>query len=321
MVKKIYPVLRSLLFLAILLVLLVLTGFIVRPKSCAQMHEKEAAGILAEPKGTLDTVVLGDSEVMSFFLPHKLWRDYGITGYGCGTVDQQLFQAEEYLSYALENQSPKTLFLETNILYRRMNRLDDAVYRLEQYLPVFRYHDRWKNLRREDWFTRVTYGDTTASKGYDLHREVVPADTSAYMAPSDGLAPIPKASASAVERMAAQCREKGIELILISSPSPANWSYPRHNAVAALAEQLGLRYLDMNLMTEEIGIDWQKDTMDGGDHLNFDGAQKATAWLGQYLTGTGLFRDKRTDPAYSSWDDAVSRFLSQEGLPPNALDG
>lgn len=315
MEKKNHFFLRGLLFLTILLALLILTGLVVQPKTCAQMHEKEAAGILAEPENTLDTVVLGDSEVMCFFLPHKLWQDYGITGYGCGTVDQQLFQAEEYLSYALKSQRPKLIFLETNILYRRMNRLDGVVYRLEQYLPVFRYHDRWKDL--QDPFSPVQYGDPTVSKGYDFHPETEPADISEYMTPSDDLFPIPSASVSAVKRIAARCQEEGTELILISSPSPANWNMPRHNAVAAMAEELGLRYLDMNLL--DIGLDWQKDTMDGGDHLNFDGAKKAARWLGGFLTDTGLFQDKRQNPAYSGWHDAVSRFLSESGLSPNAL--
>lgn len=40
----------------------------------------------------------------------------------------------------------------------------------------------------------------------------------------------------------------------------------RHNEVQALADALAVPYLDLNLNTEELGIDWNLDTLDGGDH-------------------------------------------------------
>ena len=62
-------------------------------------------------------------------------------------------------------------------------------------------------------------------------------------------------------------------------------------------------YLDMNLKTEELQIDWEKDTRDGGDHLNFAGATKVTAFLGSYLKGNYALSDHRQDEVYSSWNE------------------
>ena len=64
----------------------------------------------------------------------------------------------------------------------------------------------------------------------------------------------------------------------------------------------------MNLMREEIPIDWSKDTRDGGDHVNYFGAEKVSAYLGKYLSGTGLFKNRRSDPAYAQWEVNLKDF-------------
>ena len=86
------------------------------------------------------------------------------------------------------------------------------------------------------------------------------------------------------------CQENGAQLILISSPSAKNWSYPNHNGIAALAAEMGLTYVDMNLMNDQLQIDWQVDTKDAGDHMNWDGAQKVSKWLAGYLSSLDVFQ-------------------------------
>ena len=65
---------------------------------------------------------------------------------------------------------------------------------------------------------------------------------------------------------------------------------------------MGVTYIDLNYMQEEVPIDWMTDTFDGGDHLNYDGAKKVSAYLGKYLNETGLFEDKRNNPEYDYWE-------------------
>lgn len=59
---------------------------------------------------------------------------------------------------------------------------------------------------------------------------------------------------------------------MISTPSPANYNYKRHNTLEEYARQKGLKYEDLNLKEEELGIDWERDSLDKGDHLNLSGA-------------------------------------------------
>ncbi|MBO4694556.1 MAG: hypothetical protein J5656_01335 [Clostridia bacterium] len=64
----------------------------------------------------------------------------------------------------------------------------------------------------------------------------------------------------------------------------------------------------MNLIWDEVGIDWNVDSRDGGDYMNVSGADKTCSYLGQYLANTGLFTDKRTDTQYSKWNENLEKY-------------
>lgn len=47
---------------------------------------------------------------------------------------------------------------------------------------------------------------------------------------------------------------------------------------------------------------------DGGDHMNFKGARKVTAYLGKYLNKHYSLPDHREDPAYDSWNQDLIEY-------------
>ena len=306
--------LRIFLFFVIFAALFTGLNHVMAPKdnsTQAGIHDDHAKGFLAEPENSIDVLILGDSEVYYCVIPLQIWEEHGIASYSCGTSDQKLYQAEDFLRRALESQSPKIVLLETNIFYRDHSTLDVIPHRVEELFPLIRYHDRWKKLQLADFTDPIHFSTIIRSKGYIYNTDVLPADDSSYMIPSDDIAPIPSKNIRHVENIHAYCREHGAELVLFSSPSTINWSWVRHNAVAQLAQQLEVEYIDMNLLTEEIPIDWQTDTQDHGDHINYGGAQKVSAYLGKYLAGRDLFEDKRTMPEYSAWNEALADFHSE----------
>ena len=63
----------------------------------------------------------------------------------------------------------------------------------------------------------------------------------------------------------------------------------------------------MNLLQDEIQIDWNNDTKDAGDHLNYSGAAKVTNYLGEYLNNRDILTDHREDEKYHSWVEAYDR--------------
>lgn len=94
-------------------------------------------------------------------------------------------------------------------------------------------------------------------------------------------------------------------------PKHKNWNYQRHNAMEAISKDLGVDYIDTNLLRDDIPIDWEKDTKDKGDHLNYNGAVKLTDYVGKYLDDTKLFKDKRNDPSYDNWNTCLDKFEKQ----------
>ena len=103
------------------------------------------------------------------------------------------------------------------------------------------------------------------------------------MQPTDEKSRICITSVWLMDRIAGWCEKQGIGLLMVSAPAPLHFSMEKHNALAAYADQRGIEYLDLNLLTGEIGIDYETDMLDGGDHVNHSGSEKITEYLASYL--------------------------------------
>ena len=273
----------------------------------AGMGDILANGILAEPENTLDYLVLGDSLAMTGVNPWTVWRDRGYTGYVCAATGLDPEGAAGFLDTALKHQQPKVVLLEAHQLYKALTPLESGTRRISRLIPVLEYHDNWKFLKPAQALRPVCYDNPMVERGYYLRKAVSPADPGDYMALKDGDDPIPEQSLRILGRMADRCRDQGITLVLFSLPSPANWNDAAHRAVEAVSEKMGLTYVDMN--REDLGLDWSRDTLDGGDHLNDRGAEKASAFLGRLLEGYGL-EDRRENENYERWHRDFERFTA-----------
>lgn len=304
-------ILAWLVFLAGLLGLLLLASRICIPKnndSLSGMEQARANGILAEPPESIDILVLGDSEAYTSFSPLLLWKDTGYTSYTCGTNSQRLPYTKTMLERALEKQRPKLVILETLAIYRPIKLDSIASDEAAKYLPVFRYHNRWKDLHWNDFTTApITATEQAPYKGHTHNETVDPCLNVDYMAPTqEPAATIPLVNQYYVNAIQELCESYGAKFLLLSTPSPVNWSHARHEGIAAFAEEQGYEYLDLNL--ENVGIDWTQDTFDKGDHLNHFGAVKVTKFLSNYLRGKDGLIDHRSDPAYGDWNDKLKAY-------------
>ena len=111
-----------------------------------------------------------------------------------------------------------------------------------------------------------------------------------------------------MEDIKKMCRENDAELLLVSAPSPCNYNYKKHNALESYAKENGLPYIDLNMKTEELGINWKTDSYDKGDHLNLSGAQKVTAYMAKYLKENYSIPDHRGEKAYQEWEELAKKF-------------
>lgn len=296
------PLLRSVLFLLLLAVLIAAAGWLFFPKNNTWedgLRFPTAYGFATEPENSIDFAVIGDSLPFYGLNPRLIFTQQGIPGYCCAAPQMDMAQAREMLTLLLQYQSPRMILLEANTLYRQMDTTEPVSQALQSRVPLLRYHSNWKTLSPRQLLRPIRWSCRYPDKGFYSCDTITPVAPGDYMSDLGQQAPISPEAAAILEQMQNICREKGIALRLISVPSAVSWNRARHDRVEALAAELELPYLDMNL--EDLGIDWSSDCLDGGDHLNARRAAKASAYLGAYLARTDLFSDRRTDPLCQSW--------------------
>lgn len=310
--KKLY--IRCLGFLAGLLACLVAVSWVLAPKGNGEhsgFMYRDARGIIAEKPDTVDVVFLGDSEVYSSISPMQLWEEQGFTSYDCSTGGQLLFDTQSLLETALENQHPKLVVLEVNAVFREFSLGEVAYNKAGEYLAVFTYHDRWKTIRFSEFTQPRDFTWTSDMKGFRLFTGTQPSKKTNHMKKSGKVKEVPGKNLWYLESIRKICEENKIPFLLLSTPSASNWNMKKHNAIEALARVWEVPYLDLNLQEKEIGVNWQTDTKDEGDHLNYFGAKKVTSYLGEYLKETYELPDHRDDSTYDNWDKCLKKYHEQ----------
>lgn len=275
------------------------------------MPKNTTGGVPEALQGDLDYLVLGDSQAWSSVSPMQLWRDYGFSGYNCGAPGQRLQDDLYNLQDILTTRHPKVVLMEANMLFGSHGVVGEMEKMMQsttgRILPAYCYHDRWKKLLTEE--TASTKLDI--NRGFHYATTVQPYTGGDYTQSTDDVSSIPWPQQLFLDRIVSLCRQQGIELILYSVASPSCWTYARHNGVSNYAQEHDITYIDFNLMLNELGIDWNTDALDCGDHLNLSGASKLTAWLGNYLSQQNLLSDHRNEEGYESWAEDLKVYEQQ----------
>lgn len=302
---------RAFLFLAIAVGLMFALSPVFRPKEVEEVTELKGLN-------QLDYLVMGDSEGWASIQPMLLWRDYGYTGYNLSRAGQRLQDFYLQLQDTLETQHPKVLLLETDILYKSVGFIGESegylTTVLSQTIPFLRYHERWKDLLPDMNGQQTTTGGPSIYRGAYFNTTIQPYTDGDYTEPTDQVRRLPLTQRYFADKIVQLCRDNDIQLILYSSPSPLCWSYAMHNGIVAYALEQNVEFVDLNLMQQELGIDWSVDTLDQGDHVNFSGSQKVTAYMGQYLAEHTQLQDHRGQQDYQDWNTALNQYLAATGL-------
>ena len=305
--------LRAIAFTMVVLLLLVAAGKLCDPirlgmQDSVSERERYLLHLLSEPEDMVDVAILGDSESYTVLSTYQLWKDAGIASYIGGQSGQWIGESYFSLKKILKRQSPKVVILETNEFFSRGDAsvIRDAAKSAQelarQMFPILKYHRFWKMEPADPKL------QTTIFNGFELRAAVVPYTGGAYMHATDEKTPVTFITRYYLEGIKDLCDTHGTKLLLMTAPSPANHTMQRHNAVQALADNLGVPYIDLNLNTEELGIDWNLDTLDGGDHINYNGCRKVTVYLQQYLQAHYTLPDRRKDARYEAWNKRAAEF-------------
>ena len=301
-------------FLLILAILLLTVSYIFAPKgyweSFGQGRIFVDNAVLDEPENSLDVLFLGDSLVYSSVSPLEIWSNYGFTSFVCAAPAQQISYCEALLREVLEKQKPKAVVFEPNALYRKKKTISAIDARFEALFCVFNYHDDWKKVDKSYFSGYFNVDSANDFKGFLLSKKTKKGKTSKYMKETDRSKAFPDFNEEYFKSIVDICKEAGTELIVASVPSRKCWDYEKHNGVQALSEKYGVEYIDLNLLSGDIPIDWQTDTRDKGDHLNYSGALKISKFFGEYLKNNYSLSDRRGDDDYAPWNEALEKYLN-----------
>ena len=254
---------------------------------------------------TVEILNMGDSLSLATLSPMEMWRQKGYASFNIGADGIRMPEAYYTVVEASEDQSPKYLMIETLMLFRYSEKQDMQMIisqPLYHRFTFLKYHSIWKPYVEGR-------GVKIYHKGYLINRKVNPYKGNPdYMAEPMGSGEktsVPDFNRVWFRRIKGFCDRNGITLILYSMASPRNYNWERVNNLEKFAQEEGVEYLDLNRKQQEIGIDWQTDTNDGGDHMNLNGVVKVTTFFGDYFSEKGGLTDHRGDPAYRSWDEEL----------------
>lgn len=304
---------KIILFLLLLIGILHGVSYLLQPRDAsalAQTRSEESLRVFDEPDQSLDVLFFGHSGVYSAISPMELYKEYGFTSYACSQPLQLPWESARWLKALLLVQSPKVVVFEVDHLFYdkatvvARNSLLNTFYDV---FPIFRNHANWK-----DWFGGRQKGDRSATKGYFYSAKVKAYTGKAAMQKTDRVYKIGKKHMKALEEVYSLCKERGIQLLLMELPSTVLWDYSRHNAVQKYADKRELDFIDLNERLDEMSFDWKTDTRDKGDHLNYSGAKKVSAYVGKLLVERYSLDDRREDEAYSYWKEDLKKYQSMQ---------
>lgn len=266
-----------------------------------------------------DVIFIGDCEVYENFSPVTLWEEYGITSYIRGSAQQLIWQSYYLLEETLKYEKPEVVVF--NVLSMKYNEPQREAYNrmtldgmrwsmskvkdiqasmmedenfIEYVIPLLRYHSRWNELTAEDW-KYLFHRDKVSHNGYYMRVDVKPAGTF----PADkklGNYQFGDNAYEYLDKITKLCKDNDIQLILIKAPSVyPSWYEQWDQQMVEYAEKNQIRYINFLNLKEEVGLDFQTDTYDGGLHLNLAGAEKASKYLGKLLKEEYGLADHRED--------------------------
>ena len=132
--------------------------------------------------------------------------------------------------------------------------------------------------------------------------------------------PLDDSSYDALMELVDYCEQENITVLFVVTPLSLTdeTQLGMQNAAVELVRSRGFDVLDMDDLSEEIGIDYKTDYYNGS-HMNMHGSIKVTSYLSQYLIQNYGLQDKRGDSAYADWDIASDRYY-QEYLAPRLTE-
>ena len=297
-------------FFAILAVLMIAASLAVKPRygevyDISKTNRKHID--LKDEKTDIDVVFSGDSVVYRSISPLQIFTDYGFTSYDLSDSALRLCDAVSMVETSFDDHAPRLVVLETNSLFTdsvpHKDKYAIPTNFIENLFPILHYHVFYKTWLPDFSPEKPTADEHKRLKGFEYSDSVIPYDNDPdYMDRGPSKENMSRESLKYLNELYAFTKENNTDFLLISVPRPVGWNNARHDAVAEWARENSVPYIDLN--KEDIGFDWNLDTMDGGDHMSFEGSKKVSNYLGKYIMENYSMDDHRGDSKYEDWNNS-----------------
>ena len=257
-----------------------------------------------------EVIFIGDCEVYANFNPMILYEEYGISSYVRGNSQQMIWQSYYILEETLKYETPKAVVLNVNSLrydkssdkrneaYNRLmidnmkwsktkielikeSMLEEETF-ISYIFPILRYHSRYDELSKED-IEYLFKKENVTYNGFLINKNVKPVETLPTKRELRNYT-FDEENMKWLDKILDLCKKNNIELVLIKAPSVYPFWYDEYEEqVISYAAKNNIKYFNLLSVADEIGIDYSKDTYDGGLHLNLSGAVKNSKYFGKVL--------------------------------------
>mgnify|MGYP001028458559 CR=1 FL=1 len=324
--KKLKKAARAIIFTA---------GFVCIFLSLSKLMQYKAAITRMEPffeiEEPIDVMLFGTSHVIDGVLPYELWGGYGISSYNFGNNAARIPLTYWKMMNAFDYQVPKLVVVDCSYLssdsklcttlQQSHNILDafplsktklaaiedlfEEEDRLEFLWPFSVYHNRWDELKKSDFV--IAYNDELGAT--PKNKVAVPA--SFEKLPRDAKLPRETVAMEYIGKLITSCRERGVEVLLVYIPCPANARRQKEaNSAYDLAEKYGVNYI--NFLDLPDVVNFATDCNDADSHLNASGAKKVTDYLGTYIRANYDIPDRRAEADFSGWNKDYASYLDKK---------
>ncbi len=336
MQKKLKVVVAVIVTLAIVITTLFLATKLLEPKYMSGILEGAMIQEYYDDPTDHNVVFIGDCELYENITPVYLWEKYGINSYVRGSAQQLIWQSYYLAEETIEREHPDVIVF--NVLSMKYNEPQKEAYNrmtldgmkwshskvdsikasmtdeesfIDYVFPLLRYHGRWSDLNSDD-FKYMFKRDKVSFNGYYVRVDVKPAEDVPGGNPMVDYQ-FGDNAYHYLDKLTKLCKDNGVELVLVKAPTLYPYWYDEwEEQIVDYANKNDLTYINFLELQDEIGIDWNTDTYDGGLHLNLAGAEKLSKYFGKILVEDFKVPDRRSDKKLQSYWKGVNERYHQE---------
>ncbi len=291
-------------------------------------------GVYDEPDNSLDGVYLGSSNCFAYWNSNAAYKEYGITVYPYACSSQPLI-VTEYLIKEVRKTQPNAFFIVNistlgekvnDIVMHRLldymkfskNKLELTDYlcelndlsfedRIEYYLPMFRYHEKWSELTEKNF--DVDVDRMKGANTFKWHLGIVNDFTKKYKT-TDEFCDITDGLKQSLNSLLDYCDNEKLQVLFVSVPRAEDSKkiIGKFNTVSKIITERGYPVIDLVNHPEKANIYADTDFYNQ-KHTNIHGALKFTYYISDYIVNNFKYNKEHSKEIKDSWDSSYNRYL------------